>query len=156
MAGRATSERVKTIKRRRADNAKMQAAVAAYLKELAKPEGERRKGARTVANEHSVNYRTLHDHAVGKHRPMSAYLESKQRLSAAEEHVVVDWIIESADRGIPQTHARIEAVANEILQSKNEEPSADSLESSSGYPARSGFESRGSAEMVRARQEGND
>ncbi|KIY43269.1 DDE-domain-containing protein [Fistulina hepatica ATCC 64428] len=109
MAGHATSERVKTIKHRHADNAKMQAAVAVYLKELAKPEGEHRKGARTVANEHSVNHHTLHDHAVGKHRPMSAYLESKQRLSAAEEHVVVDWIIESADRGIPQTHARIEA-----------------------------------------------
>ncbi|KAG2107769.1 hypothetical protein BD769DRAFT_1328884, partial [Suillus cothurnatus] len=42
---------------------------------------------------------------------------TKQKLTAAEERVIVDFAIQSADRGIPLMHNIIENAANEILQS---------------------------------------
>ncbi|TDL17553.1 hypothetical protein BD410DRAFT_690290, partial [Rickenella mellea] len=43
---------------------------------------------------------------------------AKQKLTPAEERVLVDFALESADRGFPLTHRSIENYANNILESK--------------------------------------
>lgn len=94
MVGRALSERVKKQKQRRALNAKYQGAVEGYLVEQQKPEGQR-QSLRKVADKHGVCPRTLGN--------------------PAEERVLVDFILESADRGIPLPVKNIRLHADAIL-----------------------------------------
>ncbi|OJA14613.1 hypothetical protein AZE42_12128, partial [Rhizopogon vesiculosus] len=49
---------------------------------------------------------------------MSSFNTIKQKLTIAEEQVIVDFAAQSADRGIPLTHKAVENAANEILQSQ--------------------------------------
>ncbi|KAJ6577266.1 hypothetical protein B0H19DRAFT_890226, partial [Mycena capillaripes] len=48
-------------------------------------------------------------------RSISAFNASKQNLTHAEEHVLVDFILESADRGLPLSHKNIQAHADAII-----------------------------------------
>jgi hypothetical protein len=41
---------------------------------------------------------------------------AKQKLFLAEEHILVNFILNSADHGFPMTHCFIESYANAILQ----------------------------------------
>jgi hypothetical protein len=52
---------------------------------------------------------------------MSAFNAGKQRLAPAEEHVLVDFALESADQGFPLTHANLYKVADDILTSRLED-----------------------------------
>jgi hypothetical protein len=47
---------------------------------------------------------------------MSAFNASKQKLSPAKEHVLVDTILESANCGFPLSHPKIASTANTIIQ----------------------------------------
>ncbi|KAG2346937.1 hypothetical protein BDR05DRAFT_858501, partial [Suillus weaverae] len=49
---------------------------------------------------------------------ISEFNATKQKLTVAKERVIVDFIIQSADRGIPLTHDIIKNAANEILRSR--------------------------------------
>jgi hypothetical protein len=49
---------------------------------------------------------------------MSAFNASKQKLSPAEECVLVDTILESANRGFPLSHPEIASTANIIIQER--------------------------------------
>jgi len=113
MAGRALSRYVKVCKSCRADNKRMQEAVGEYQREQAKPDGVKRKGLRPIVTKHHVDYTTLSRIAKGK-RTMSAYHASRKKLTDQEERVIVNFITESADRGLPLNRARIEATANQI------------------------------------------
>ena len=64
-----------------------------------KPKGTRR-GLRPIADKHQVNHQTLANLANGG-RSMSAFNASKRKLGIGEEQVLVDFILESADRSIP-------------------------------------------------------
>ena len=44
---------------------------------------------------------------------MSAFNAGKQRLTSAEERVVVDFCLESADRGFPLTHDNVYNVSRQ-------------------------------------------
>ncbi|KAJ6536520.1 hypothetical protein DFH09DRAFT_833078, partial [Mycena vulgaris] len=46
---------------------------------------------------------------------MSAFNATKQKLTPAEERILVDHICTSADRGFPMTHKAVVAHANSII-----------------------------------------
>lgn len=115
MVGRALSNSVKAQARRRAGDARMQEAINTYLEEKAKPDGSKKRGARPIADAYGVCYRTLLRLAKGN-QSISAFNASKRKLTSAEEHVLTDFILESADRAIPLTSKNIETHANAILR----------------------------------------
>ena len=115
MVGRALSNRIKAQARRRVENTHMQEAIDEYLHEQEKPEGSKKRGARPIADAHGICYKTLLRLAKGN-RSMSAFNASKRKLKYAEERVLVDFILESADRAVPMTSKNIETHANAILK----------------------------------------
>lgn len=117
MAGRALSNQVKRQKQRRAINTALQAAVDEYQQEQLKPK-KLRSGLRVVASKHGVNYKTLGNLAKGG-RSMSAFNASKQRLTPEEERILVDFILNSADRGNPPVTKAIRILANSIIHARN-------------------------------------
>jgi hypothetical protein len=58
---------------------------------------------------------------------MSAFNTSKRKLTYAEEHILVDFIFESADQGIPMSLKNIEVHANSILASHAGDSEADTV-----------------------------
>lgn len=118
MVGRALSERVKAQQQRRKLNKQMQDAVDEYLREQEKPK-DRRRGLRPIADKHKVHYRTLANLAKGG-QSLSAFNASKRKLGFAEERVLVDFILESADRSLPMSLDNIAEHANAILGSRGE------------------------------------
>ena len=94
----------------------LQHAVEEWKAELVRPEKDR-QSRREVALRHGVNPNTMHSHAIGN-RTMSAFNASKQNLSPAEEHILVDMILGHADRGIPMANPEIVEQANQILTSR--------------------------------------
>lgn len=113
MVGRALSEQVKHQAHQRAENLKYQEALDEYRHEQEKPVNQRR-GLRPIATTHQVCYRTLGNLANGG-MTMSAFNASKCKLSCPEERVLVDFILASADRGIPLTRDNITLHANAII-----------------------------------------
>ena len=116
MAGHALSERVKRIRQRQLLNTKLQAALDEYKHEQEKPKAIC-QGLRPIAKEHGVAWRTLGDHANGK-QSMSVFHESKTKLTHSEERVLVDFILESAERALSLSRDNIVVHANEILKAR--------------------------------------
>ena len=69
-----------------------------------------------IADKYKVHYSILGRLAKGGKRNMSMFNMLKQKLSAAEECVLVDFIKESADCSFSMTHFTINSYANAILQ----------------------------------------
>ncbi|GBE85902.1 DDE-domain-containing protein [Sparassis crispa] len=114
MAKKALPKRVKTLKRGHAKDVKMCEAVATYRQEQAKPEGSRR-GARKIAEDLGIpnQWRTIINRANGGRSVQEAH-EEQQKLTPAEEAVLVDFLLQSAERGFPQYIFDIESCANII------------------------------------------
>ena len=91
---------------------------------------------------------------------MSAFNAGKQRLTLAEEHVVVNFCLESADRGFPLIHDNVYKYADNILSVHlgsehdtlglnwvttiliwHHDELQDTLEQTTGYSARMSIES---------------
>ena len=127
MVGRALSERVKRQSSRCVKNAQMQMAIDEYRREQAKPEGIRKLGYRPIAAKHGVSSSTLQA-LVNGGVSMSAFNTTKQKLTHAEERVLVDFILESSDRAAPLSFKNIAVHANGILGGREEpaEPVGDS------------------------------
>ena len=118
MANKALSERVKVQKQRKLKEAKLREAVDVYRNELQK-DVHVRKGARTIAEEFGIlkQWRTIANRAQGKRSAME-FSEDRQKLTCAEEGILENFIIESAERGFPMTLGQIEEYANLILQNR--------------------------------------
>jgi hypothetical protein len=114
MVGRTLSNRVKAQVQRKLQDARMKEAINAYLHEKTKPDGSKKRGARPIADAHGVCYKTLLRLTKGS-QSMSAFNASKRKLTYAEERVLIDFILESADRAVPLTSKNIETHANAIL-----------------------------------------
>ena len=114
MVKHALSERVKAQARRRVKNAHYQEAIDEYLREQEKPAGTKKRGLRIIARKHKIDHNTL-GRLVKGGQSMSAFNASKRKLTFAEERVLVDFILESADRACPMTASSIEEHANAIL-----------------------------------------
>jgi hypothetical protein len=119
MVGRALSERVKKGKKRSTDNTHMQDAVNAFLRNQELPDGEH-ESKRALVRRFNVSNDTLHRHANGG-VSMSVFNTSKQKVTPPEEHVLVDHICVSSDRGFPMSHKSIVAHANSIIISRGKE-----------------------------------
>lgn len=102
MPGHALSNRQKKMKVREAIKEKLAKAVEAYCAELLK-DPKVQKGLRTIAEYHGVDHNTL-AHAVNGKRSIDKVNAIKQKLSVAEETILTDFILQSADRGFPLTH----------------------------------------------------
>lgn len=116
MVGRALSIRVKKQKQRRNENTKYQTAVADYKQGQLKP--GKKPGYRLIAKKHNIKASTLRRLVLGG-TSMSAFNASKQLLSEAEERVIVNFILESADRGIPLASSAIRACADAIIEKRS-------------------------------------
>ena len=68
--------------------------------------------------QYDVKWRTL-GQLVNRGVSMSAFNASKQKLTFAEEHVLVDWILASSDRAMPPTMKKIVEHANGILEGQS-------------------------------------
>jgi hypothetical protein len=51
---------------------------------------------------------------------MTSFNETKQKLSPAQERILVDFILTCADRGLPMTHPQIVANVNAIIASQSD------------------------------------
>ncbi|KAE9383706.1 hypothetical protein BT96DRAFT_843456, partial [Gymnopus androsaceus JB14] len=55
--------------------------------------------------------------AAGK-RTTQEFNATKQKITPIEEKALADWILHSAERGLPPTHEQIKSYANAILQKR--------------------------------------
>src|SRR4051794_6777699 len=113
--GRADSETLKARNAHNSSDHRMQLALQAYTIEQAKPSGGR--SLRDVAGQYRVSHVTLSRQYKGA-ISMSAFNALKQKITPAAEQVLVNYILESADRGLPTTHASIASMANKLLESR--------------------------------------
>ena len=77
----------------------------------------RKASYQKIAEKFGVNRVTLSNLEQGKHRPLSVFNSLKQKLTPAEENVLVEAIILASRQGIPYTHDNIREEGNAILQS---------------------------------------
>jgi Tc5 transposase DNA-binding domain len=117
--GRALSENVKKQKARQLVNTKMAKALDEFQHNELRPKSSR-ESLRAIADRNNVARETLRRLAAGN-VSMSAFNATKQKLSPAEERVLLDHILASADRGFPMTFSTVVAHANCILKSRNGE-----------------------------------
>lgn len=113
MPNKALSDRVKRQNKSQIKEEKMVEAVDAYRSEQAKPAP--RKGARTIAKEYGIEnqWRTIVNRYEGGRSTREAH-EDQEKLTGAEEAVLVDFLNQSADRGFPQKRRNIIQYANLI------------------------------------------
>ena len=118
MAKKALSERVKKAKQSQLKESKLKEAVDAYRHKQSKPV-HLRKGARKIAEEYGIptQYKTITNRYNGG-RSTAAMHEDQQKLKPSEEQTLVNFLIESAERGFPQTLHQIENFAKLIRQSR--------------------------------------
>ncbi|PPR02738.1 hypothetical protein CVT26_009449 [Gymnopilus dilepis] len=116
MVKSALSERIKSFKKLRANEHRLSQAAAAY--QQAKQGYTSKKSLRDIAYDYNVNYRTLARRIKNEGPSILEFNAKKQKLTPAEEKVLVKFLLESAAIGFPLTHRQIERHANAILESK--------------------------------------
>ena len=107
------SEAVKQQKSHAQQNARMRRAIDEYKVQELKPKNLQ-LSYQKVADLHKVSKSTLQCLVTGG-VSLSAFNAEKQRLTLVEEHVVVDFCLESADQGFPLTHDNVYKSADNIL-----------------------------------------
>ena len=113
MVYKALSDQVKQQKNTARTNAQMCKAIDVYQQQEFKPK-DQRKSYQEVADDFDVSKSTLQRLVMGG-VSMSAFNAGKQRLTPAEERVLVDFALESADQGFPLTHTNLYKAADDIL-----------------------------------------
>jgi hypothetical protein len=120
MVKHAQSDRVKKLDRTDEHDVRLADAVEEYREEQLKPPGQARRGYRPIAEKHDVNHNTLQRAVTGATQVMSDFNSAKQRLTPAEERILVSHCSESANIGFPLTHTKIAIAANKILERRVE------------------------------------
>jgi hypothetical protein len=113
--GRADSATLKARKARESADFHMRLAVQAYTAEQSKREG--RRSLRDVASQYRVSHVTLSRQYKGA-LSVAAFNTLKQKITVSEEKILVDYALESADRGLPILHAVLASMANKLLESR--------------------------------------
>ena len=111
------SEHVKNQKQSRLKEMQILQAVEDYRAELSKP--DQQKGAHAIAKEHGMekSYKTIINRYNNGRSVQKAH-EDQQKLTVAEEAVLIDFFQQSADRGFPQLHHNITQYGNLICKSR--------------------------------------
>lgn len=128
MPGRPKSDTKKKQLLRELEEEWRHKAIAAYSEELLKPEGKR-KGARTVARDFTVQYKLSTgrdiklDHNLlirgakgGRTRAQAN--AARNLLTDEERKIVIQFICECGDRGFPLSHRRLHEHVTEILRAR--------------------------------------
>jgi hypothetical protein len=116
MVNRAKSDCVKAHASSRRTELNIHAAVHEYKHEQCKPVHlGKPKSIRDIADAHKISYGTLNRHIHSGHGKRESN-QDKQSVSPVQEWSVVQFILESADRGFPLTHAQIIDAANALRQ----------------------------------------
>ena len=114
MTGFTLSEAAKRQKQRKLDNGRMNNAIKEYgAQKLLYGKASYQK----IAGKFGVNCVTLASLEQGKHHLMSMFNASKQKLTPAEEDILMEAIVLASHQGIPYTHDHIWEEANAILRS---------------------------------------
>ena len=129
MVGRALSKTKKQQLSRIAHDELMSCAVDFYCSELAKPRGERRKGARKICKDLEalhlretgvlvkLSFSTLMRLATGGRTKALSNADCSW-LSLEETLVVIEYTIEMGNRGFPLSHRRLKEHVDEICQAR--------------------------------------
>jgi hypothetical protein len=123
----ALSQKAKKLQARQRRQAREAQAVEDWHLEQKKPEGQRRSD-RKIAEDHDIPQETFRRRIKGG-KSIDEVNASKQKLSPAVEHVLVDHILMQADRGFPPTRKVIVKTANAILISQGRSDALIKLES---------------------------
>lgn len=117
MAKKALSERIKCQKQSKLKEKRILEAVEAYRAEQAKP--GTRKGVCAIVKEHGIEkcYKTITNRYNNMWSTTEAH-EDQQKLTAAEEAILVDFLVQSADHGFPQSQRNIAQYANLICNNR--------------------------------------
>ena len=121
MPGRPIPDLVKKQLAHQSNDTQMECALDAYHHEQTRQlaPGQRRNGVRKVAAMFpGVTYETLRRQHNGG-CSISKFNSTKKLLTDEEEHVIVDFALQSSDHGFPCTHAFLGQQANAILDSQN-------------------------------------
>ena len=120
MPGRALSERVKKQACHWAENVCYQSAIDEYnIEQLCTlGPGEKKRRYRTIADKWNVDKSVLQRLVQGG-TSLSTFNASKRKLTYVEEPVLVDFILESTDRGLPLNLTSIEWHANGVLEGRD-------------------------------------
>ena len=102
MPYKSLSEHIKSQNDKKLKEEKISQAVDTYRVEQAKSESQ--KGAHTIAKEYGVEkaYKTIINRYNNGWSIRKAH-EEQQKLTASEEAVLVDFLMQSADHGFPQS-----------------------------------------------------
>jgi hypothetical protein len=111
------SEQVKQQKATARQNSRMRAAIDEYWQQELKPNAADHLSYWAVADNHDVLKSTLQC-LVNGGISMSAFNASKQGLIPAEECIVVDFCLESANQGFPLTVTNVYKCADNILTAR--------------------------------------
>jgi hypothetical protein len=95
----------------------MQLTLEALCENQDKPE-DQQLSIQQIAWNHDVSKDT-HSRLAKGGISMTSFNESKQNLSPAQEHILVDYILACADQGFPMTHPQIVTHANSIITSES-------------------------------------
>jgi hypothetical protein len=117
MAKKALSECVKSQKQSKLKEKKILEAVEAYRAEQAKPGTQ--KGVHTISKEHGIEkcYKIIINRYHNMWSTAEAH-EDQQKLTVAEQSVLVDFLMQSADHGFPQSQCNITQYANLICNNQ--------------------------------------
>jgi hypothetical protein len=116
MVGRAKSNRVKAHENARRAELRIVAALREHQLEHAKPAAlGKPKSIRAIAEKHKVTYGTLHRRINGGKSIREAN-QRWQKLTPVQEWSLVQFMLESADRGFPLGHRQIEQFADAVRQ----------------------------------------
>ena len=116
MTGRAQFERVKKQRISSAKEIRVETALLELRQQDHIPE-ESQRSLRDIANSHGVPKSTLWRRSHGG-QSIQNFNATKQKLTPEEEHVLVQFILESADRGFPLNHSTIRSYADAIIKSR--------------------------------------
>jgi hypothetical protein len=124
MVFHALSDAAKKQKASRANEFRLNAAIDDFIQHRDDPSLST-KSRQDTASEHHVDYSTLCRRVNGG-RSLADFNLGKQNLTPAEEKVLVNFILESADWGFPMTHQNVVKYANDVLKSRGERSVGDS------------------------------
>jgi hypothetical protein len=116
MVYHALSEQVKQQKATARHNSRMRVAIDEYQEQELKSTVDR-LSYRAVADKHDVSKSTL-QRLVNGGISMSSFNALKQRLTPPEERIIIDFSLESADRGFPLTVTNVYKCADNILTAR--------------------------------------
>ena len=80
--------------------------------------GGKKCGYQTIADKWNVDKSVLHRLVQGG-TSLSTFNVSKRKLTYAEEHILIDFILESADQGFLLNLTSIEQYANGVLEGRD-------------------------------------